>query len=95
MSTIVVIDYEKLYNNLLTKYGASKTIIKFTKSGGVEHKNDREAIIHENLHHYFQGNLRAIKHFDTDQKTFNLADDHLYMITEISNQNAALPLSYM
>jgi len=53
VTTIVIIDYEKLYNNLLQTYGSTKTIIKFTKSGGVEHKNDREAIIHENLHHYF------------------------------------------
>jgi len=68
VNIVLVLDYEKLHNELLSKYSIRAQIVKLEKSGGVSDSSDssyemRDKIIKTGIINYFGGINEAIKSY--------------------------------
>lgn len=62
IDVILVMDNDRLFNDLSSQFGSTLVVRKVSKSGGVEPKSKelRQNMINKKIHHYFYGTDRSL-----------------------------------
>lgn len=77
VSTIIVLDYEKMLNEMKTAFPDVK-VVEMTKSSGVLYNLDRQAETRRRFDHYYNGMPGFYNHLDSFDDRISLDDYKLY-----------------